>query len=99
MHVCVYICMCAYVNVGVYVYAHTRMFTGTVNKAPPAEMDVHVALPPAGTNGDMLSRRLFFSVLESVQNQHKAQEAFLRQQVCVRCTHFTEWYGHGKFEP
>ena len=76
--------MCAYVNVGVYVYAHTRMFTGTVNKAPPAEMDVHVALPPAGTNGDMLSRRLFFSVLESVQNQHKAQEAFLRQQVCQK---------------
>ncbi len=33
----------------------------------------------------MLPRKVFFSVLESVQDQHKAQVAFLKQQNKYEC--------------
>jgi len=56
--------------------------SGTVNKAPPAQIDVQASL--AG-HGDMLPRKVFFSVLESVQDQHKAQVAFLKQQSKYEC--------------
>jgi len=60
--------------------------SGTVHKAPPAQVDVQGALAGHGvTHGDMLPRKVFFSVLESVQEQHKAQVAFLKQQSKYEC--------------
>jgi len=60
--------------------------SGTVHKAPPAQVDVQGALAGHGvTHGDMLPRKVFFSVLESVQDQHKAQVAFLKQQSKYEC--------------
>ena len=56
--------------------------SGTINKAPPAEVDVHAAL---AREGDMLPRKVFFSVLESVQAQHKSQLAFVKQQNKYEC--------------